>query len=159
MATANVQYFPDGFRLINGGRLNQLFNEDRTGDQTISGAKTFSGTMAFTGPVSFATAPTMPTATVAAAGSTQTDAALVATGFTLVSAADGTKGVKLPLAAAGKVCIIKNNVNAVLKIWPNTSDAINAIAADSAFSIAALTSVYLVAYDAITWYSLPLLPS
>jgi len=101
----------------------------------------------------------IPTATVAATGSLQTDAAAVTTGFTLVSAADATKGVKLPAAAAGLQVIIKNGANAVLKIWPNTDDAINAVGANNAFSIAALTSVHLISYDATTWYSLPLLPS
>jgi len=101
----------------------------------------------------------IPSATVAAAGSVQADAAAIATGFTLVSAADATKGVKLPAAAAGLVCIVKNNVNAVLKVWPGSSDAINAIAADNSFSMAALTSCIFVAYDAVTWYTVPLLPS
>jgi len=101
----------------------------------------------------------IPTATVAATGSNQSNAAAVTTGFTLVSAADATKGVKLPAASAGLQCIVKNGANAVLKIWPNTSDAINAIAANGSFDIAALTSVHLVSYDAVTWYSLPLLPS
>jgi len=102
---------------------------------------------------------TIPSATVAATGSTQGNAAAIATGFTLVSAADATKGVLLPAAAAGKVCIIKNNVNAVLKVWPNTSDAINALNADASMSLAALTSAVFVAYDATTWYTVPLLPS
>lgn len=101
----------------------------------------------------------IPSATVAAAGSTQANAAAIATGFTLVSAADATKGVKLPAAAAGLVCIVKNNVNAVLKVWPSDADAINAIAADGAMSLAALTAAIFVAYDATTWYTLPLLPS
>lgn len=102
---------------------------------------------------------TMPSATVAATGSTQSDAAAIALGFTLVSAADATKGIKLPAAAAGYICVIKNGANAVLKIWPNTDDAINAIAANGSLDIAALTSAYLVAYNATTWYSVPLLPS
>lgn len=103
----------------------------------------------------------IPSATVAATGTVQADAALIATGFTLVTAADATKGVKLPAAAAGKVCIIKNidAANAVLKVWPNTDDAINAIAANAAMSIAAKTSAIFVAYDATTWYTTPLLPS
>lgn len=117
--------------------------------QTISAIKTFSTMFA------------VPSATVAAAGSVQGDAAAVATGFTLVTAADAIKGVILPAAVAGLVCIIKNAdaANAILKIYPATGDAINAIAANSALSIAAKTSVILVAYDATTWYSVPLLPS
>jgi len=98
-------------------------------------------------------------ATVAALGTVQADAAAITTGLTLVSGADAIKGVKLPAAAARQVCFVKNGANAVLKIWPNTDDAINAIAANSAFSIAALTSVILVSYDATTWYSFPLVAS
>lgn len=101
----------------------------------------------------------IPTATVAATGSVQGDAALVAEGFTLVSAADATKGVLLPTARAGAVCILKNNVAAILKVWPNTSDAINAGSVNAAFSVPASTSVMLIAYDATTWYSTPLVPS
>lgn len=98
-------------------------------------------------------------ATVAATGSLQTDAAAVGVGFTLVSAADATKGVKLPAAVAGQQCRIKNNANAVLKVWPNTDDAINAIAANSALSMAAFTSAIFECYDGTTWYTTPLLPS
>jgi hypothetical protein len=102
----------------------------------------------------------MAQATVAAAGSVQGDAtAITAEGLCLVTAADATKGVKLPAAAAGKMVLIKNNANAVLKVWPNTDDAINAIAANSALSMAAYTCALFVSYDAVTWYTCPLLPS
>ena len=98
-------------------------------------------------------------ATVAATGSVQGDAAAVTSGFTLVSAADGTKGVVLPAAAAGLVCIIKNNAAAALKIYPASGDAINALSANAAYSITNLTSTVLVAYDSTTWYSVPLVAS
>ena len=101
----------------------------------------------------------MPVATVAATGTNQATAAAIATGFTLVSAADATKGILLPAAAAGLTCVIKNNAAAVLKIWPASGDAVNAIAADSNYVLASLTSTVLVAYDATTWYSVPLLAS
>ena len=125
---------------------------------TITGA-TISG-----GPVSGTTVTAagdlyVASATVAATGSTQANAAQLAGGFTLVSAADATKGVKLPEAVAGRVVIIKNGANAVLKVWPSTGDAVNAIAADSNYVLAANTSSILVAYDSTTWYSIPLLAS
>lgn len=101
----------------------------------------------------------VPTATVAAAGTVQGDAALVAAGFTLVTGADAAKGVILPPAVAGLRVEIKNGAAAILKIWPATGDGINAIAVNSAFSIAASVSVTLIALDATTWYSIPLLPS
>ena len=98
-------------------------------------------------------------ATVAATGTVQADAASIAVGFTLVSGADAAKGVKLPAAAAGKMCYVKNNAAAILKVWPNTDDAINAIAANSNIAMASLTSAIYYAYDATTWYTIPLLPS
>lgn len=97
--------------------------------------------------------------TVAATGSTQADAALVPFGHTLVSAADATKGIKLPPAVAGKEVRLKNGANAVLKVWPNTDDAINAIAANGNYVLAAYTSVILQCYDGTTWHSIPLVAS
>lgn len=108
-----------------------------------------------------AVTPRIKSATVAAAGSTQTDAASVTEGFTLVTAADDTKGVKLPAAAAGLICIVKSSVAAkILKIWPASGDKINDGSADASFSLASgKTVAMLVAYDATDWYTLPLLPS
>lgn len=97
--------------------------------------------------------------TVAATGTNQATAAPVKQGFTLVTAADATKGVLLPPASPGARVKIKNGAAAVLKVWPNTSDAINAIAADGSMSIASLTCCVFEAYDATTWYTMPLLPS
>lgn len=99
------------------------------------------------------------TTTVAATGSIQGDAAAIGTGFTLVTAGDGTKGVKLPPAAAGKMAIVKNGAGAILKVYPDTSDAINALSANASLNMAANTSAVLVAYNDVTWYTVPLLPS
>ena len=128
-------------------------------DITLTGDLTVSGTQTVTGQVTNTLMPIIPTATVAATGTNQATGAPITTGFTLVTAADATKAIVLPTAVAGSVCIIKNGANAALPIFPAASDAVNAIAANGVFTIAALTSVYLVAYDATTWYSLPLLPS
>ena len=98
-------------------------------------------------------------ADVAATGSLQTDAAAVSYGVTKVTAADATKGVILPAAVAGRVVIIKNAANAVLKVYPATDDAINALSANAALSCAAYTAPMFVALDSTTWVSLPLLPS
>ena len=98
-------------------------------------------------------------ATVAAAGSTQANATALAGGFSLVSGADATKGVLLPPAVAGRVVIIKNGAAAVLKVWPSAGDGINAVTVDSNFTMASLTSCMYVAYDATTWYTVPLVAS
>ncbi len=111
-----------------------------------------------TSSVTFGVMPRIPTATVAAAGTVQADAAAITEGFTLVTGSTNA-GVKLPAAVAGMQVIIKNNVAGNMKVWPNSSDAINAIAADSAFTMATVTCCMFVAYDATTWYSLPLVAS
>lgn len=118
---------------------------------TVTGALTASGGV--TGSVR------LPVTAVAAAGSTQANAAALAEGLNVVSAADGTKGVRLPTAVAGAVVIVKGTAAAVLKIYPATGAAVNAIAADGAYSIASLTSTMLVASSATQWYSVPLVAS
>ena len=106
--------------------------------------------------------PTIPTSTVAATG-TKTQgsaAAITAYGFCLVSGADATLSVKLPAAAAGKQVIIKNGASAVLPIFPNTGDGINALTVNTgSLDIAALSAILLVAYNDTTWYSVPSLAS
>ena len=100
---------------------------------------------------------------VAAAGSSQSDAAAIGndTGFAHCTGADATKGVKLPAATAGKTVIVKNSdaANAALKVYPATGDAINALSANAAISMGAKTSAVFVALDSTTWYTIPLLPS
>lgn len=118
---------------------------------TVTGALTASGGV--TGPVR------LPVAAVAAAGNSQGTAAALAEGLSVVSAADGTKGVRLPTAVAGMVVIVKNTVAASLKIYPATGAAINAVAANSSYDITNLTSTLLVASSATQWYSVPLVAS
>lgn len=97
---------------------------------------------------------TIPSATVAATGTVQANAAAVTTGFTLVSAADGTKGIKLPAAAAGLVVMLKNNADAALPVYPNTSDKINGGSANASVTMNNSSSAMFVAYDATDWYSI-----
>lgn len=126
---------------------------------TISSATSVSATSVSASDITTTGGLYLKTATVAATGSTQADAASISDGLTLVTAADATKGVKLPAAIAGRTVIIKNGANAVLKVWPATGDGINAITVDSNYVLAANTSSLLIAYDATTWYSVPLLAS
>lgn len=102
----------------------------------------------------------LPTAAVAAAGSAQGDAAGLIEGFNVVSAADGTKGVVLPTAVAGMVVYLKGTAAAVLKVYPATGGAINALSANAAISLASgATPAIFVASSATQWYTIPLLPS
>lgn len=97
--------------------------------------------------------------TVAAAGNAQGNAGAITGDFCVVTAADGTKGVVLPTATIGRRVTVKNNANAVLKVYPATGGAINAIAANGAISIAAYTCCDFIAQTTTQWWTLPLLPS
>jgi hypothetical protein len=136
------------------------FSDPQFDSLTVTGATLLQATTATT--VTASTNLVIASATVAATGSSNTDAATVAGGFTLVTAADATKGVILSAPVAGTVVIIKNVdvANAVLKVYPNSGAAINALTATTgAYSMAAKTSMILVAYSATQWYTLPLVAS
>lgn len=63
-------------------------------------------------------------ATIAAAGSTQSDATTVGSSMSLVTAADGTKGVILLAGMPGDEVTIFNNSGSTLKVYPPTNSAI-----------------------------------
>jgi predicted RecA/RadA family phage recombinase len=90
---------------------------------------------------------------VAAAGSAQGDAAaLTEAALNTVSAADGTKGVKLPAAVAGAKCSAYNeHATNGLKIYPATGDDINDGTTNAAITIEGKTRADFVAIDATTW--------
>lgn len=83
---------------------------------------------------------------IAAAGSTNADATAVTSYNTIVTAADGTKGVILPAAGdVGEVFLITNNVAQILKIYPPASSSINgATATTGAYSAAASAPTLIV---------------
>jgi len=101
----------------------------------------------------------LPVTAAAAAGTTQANATALAEGLNVVSAADGTKGVRLPTAVAGATVIVKNTAAGALLIYPATGAAINAISANGSYSITNLTSSLLVASSTTQWYSVPLVAS
>ncbi len=100
---------------------------------------------------------------VTAAGTTQATAADIKAGWSpalILATGNGTVGVKLPPASKGRLFYVKNLAAAsTLNIYPNTSDAINALGSDTVLTIAAATTVILVASSASQWYTVPLLPS
>lgn len=99
-------------------------------------------------------------ASVAATGTNLATAAAVLSGYTVVTAADGTKGVTLPATPAkGTVVRLLNNAASILKVWPDAAATINAIGSNSDLAVAANCPVELVADSATQWYSWPLLPS
>lgn len=97
--------------------------------------------------------------TVAAAGSTQADAAPITCELTVVTGADGTKGVILPTFEPGMQITLKNGAASALKVYPPTGAAINALSANAAMSIAANTCPTFHVTSATQAYTNPLLPS
>lgn len=131
---------------INGTTVDPL----TTGAQTIAGQKTFSSM------------PIIPVnADVAAAGTVLADAAQLTSGFTVVTGANGTVGVKLPATPpAGTIVIIKGTTAGVLKVWPDAAATINAIGSNGAMSLASgAIPAWFIAKSSTQWYSLPLVPS
>ncbi len=110
-----------------------------------SGAATFGG---------------MPVATVAAAGSTVSDAAALSVGMNIVTGADGTKGVVLPTApAAGTIVMIKGTTSGTLKIYPDAAATINAISSHANYTTGTVAPVMLIATSTTQWYTFPLVAS
>lgn len=107
---------------------------------------------------------TIRTATFAAAGGNIATANAITTvypAFILVTGADGTKGVQLPVAVAGASYVIKNSesANAILKVYPQANSQINEATANTALSMAANSCAEFYAYNTTAWYSLSRTPS
>ena len=126
---------------------------------TITGATISSSTIA-SGTLTNASV-SVDVAKPAAAGSTRADATALTASFSLVTGADATKGVVLPAPTAGRLVVLKNDdtANAVLKVYAPGSAKINGVAGSTAFSMAAKTACWFVAYDATDWFSVPLVAS
>lgn len=97
--------------------------------------------------------------TLAALGTTITDAAAITHEITVVTATDDTVGVKLPALAAvslGQIFIVINSVtNKTLKIYSNASgELISGQAGDTAIVAAAKLSMFFLAYDSTHWYAI-----
>jgi len=125
---------------------------------TSAGAITLGRTaaaIAVAGRPTFALMPRLTPATVAAANSAQNNGGAVLEGFTLVSAADGTKAVVLPSAVAGMQVTLHNVVDNILKVFPAASDKINGGSANAVFNQTNLTLRTYIAYDGTDWYVSP----
>lgn len=94
------------------------------------------------------------TSTIAAAGSDQTDATAITTGRVMVTGADGTKGVILPVGEVDMAIEVVNTVsNQDLKVYPNTGAQINALTATTgAFTVVAGASRIFFCDAALHWY-------
>lgn len=133
-----------------------------TEELEVTSTATFSGAATVSGQMTFTTMPLIPVnGTVAAAGSTVSDATQLSAGLTVVTGADGTKGVKLPATPSpGTMVFIKGATAGVLKVWPDAAATINAIGSNGAISLAsgAIPAIFI-AYSPTQWYTFPLVPS
>jgi len=96
---------------------------------------------------------------VAAAGSDQAGAGAIVQGsgaVVIVTAADNSKGVRLPLLSActvGEVYFVMNNLsNKTLEIFPGSGDAINVSSDNTAITVAADTITMFICMDAAEWF-------
>lgn len=64
---------------------------------------------------------------VAAAGSAQGDATLVKASVSIVTGADGTKGVILPAVGPGESCTLFNDSGSTCKVYPPSGAAITVV--------------------------------
>jgi hypothetical protein len=94
-------------------------------------------------------------AAVSAAGATQATAtALVSNINNVTVVAAAANGVRLPTAVAGMRILVRNSDAAdALNIYPATGGAINALAANAAFSLAAGSTIELMATTATQWFT------
>ena len=95
---------------------------------------------------------------VAATGSTQADAATIVASVSIVTAADGTKGVILPAVGAGESVTIFNNSASTLKVYPPTGAAITVVgtstgSANTAHSALTFKTVTYLCQSATQWFA------
>ena len=94
--------------------------------------------------------------TLAAAGSSSTDAAVIADQIVIVTGADGAKGVALPAAAdLGEHYVINDSPNYALLVYPVDAgnDLINELAEDAAFIVGPDQTCLFKAISATQWYA------
>lgn len=79
--------------------------------------------------------------TLAASGSSVSSSAAIVNHVTMVTAADGTKGVQLPAATIGEVYVVANVVsNQALRLYPSTGSQFNGTAQNASVTISGSTA-------------------
>jgi hypothetical protein len=94
---------------------------------------------------------------VAAAGSTQATGTVVTASVSIVTAADGTKGVTLPAVGPGESVILFNNSGSTCKVYPPSGAAITVVGtglgtADAAHSLLTYKTGTYVCQSATQWF-------
>lgn len=91
-------------------------------------------------------------ADVAAAGNSQGTAAAITGRFTVITGADGTKGVILPATpGTGRTWEVINGANAILKVYPGSGDTINSETANTPARITPYASFRCISGSNASW--------
>ena len=93
-------------------------------------------------------------AAVSAAGTTQGTGTALTTMINNVTTVAASSGVVLPTAVAGMVIIIRNGGANALNVYPASGAAVNALAANAAFSLAVGGILQFVAMSTTQWYTM-----
>jgi len=186
-SSTNVVYIPAlGGTVVDTNSTQTLTNKTLTNavmsstnatltTPAISGG-TINGTVSITATNAVLTTPTLTNATItnptflmvvttkaATGGNIATANALSVAlpHFVLVTAANGTAGVQLPLGSAGGVITVKNSESAAaaLKVYPQVNCQINEAGSNASITMAANTCAEYIAYNTTAWYSLSKVPS
>lgn len=142
-ATAGTDYLapPTGTALLKANSGGALANATAGTDYVVAGTATVGGLLLST------------TTTITAAGTTQADATVLTNDINVVTTTAVSTGVKLPTPAAGRVIAVVNRGANTLKVYPATSTAINTLANNVAFSVAANATLTLRGSSAAQWYA------
>ena len=133
------------------------------GNVTLTGSQTLTN-KTLTTPVVNQPVLDFPVQTLAAAGTNQATGGavtLVGSGMLYCTTADGTKGIVLPVAAAGQMVVVINAAASILKTYGSTTDSatINGSAGSTAYTTAANATSIFSAPVAAVWRTCPLVSS
>jgi hypothetical protein len=90
---------------------------------------------------------------VSASGSSQGDAFTLTTEINRVTSASASNGIKLPVAQGGLVVFIINTVSNSFKVYPNTSDEINSLGTNNAFTHPEGATLQYICTNSTNWYT------
>lgn len=147
---------PDAGDTVVGLTSTQTLTNKTLTSPTITGASLTTATL---------TTPTMTFSVqspLAGTGTTVADAAAITVaspGYVSVTGGNNAVGVLLPASPAGKFVMVKNNAADILKVYAQVNSTINAVAANSAFTMAATTSCIFVGHNSTAWMTFPLVAS
>lgn len=92
--------------------------------------------------------------TLTAAGSTQGTALLLSNEINNVTTTAASTGVRLPTGEVGAFVVVRNGGANALLVYPATGGAINALAANAGYSVAAGSSALLFGVSDTLWVAL-----